>query len=80
MSEVIRYSETCKVKPVGSSGKEVEAVVHDFKIRQHLTVILNKSVKLHLRWNGKVYEGAMAGLDFISNGPRVVKFATSIRG
>lgn len=24
-------------------------------------------------WNGKMYEGKMAGIDFISEGPRVTK-------
>ncbi len=79
MSEIVRYSNTCDVKQAGS-GRTVVAEVQDFKERQHLVVVLNKSVKLHLRWNGKVYEGAMAGLDFTSTGPKVSKAMTSIRG
>lgn len=79
MSEVVRYGATCEVKQAGS-GKVVIAEVQDFRERQHLVVVLNKSVKMHLRWNGKVYEGTMAGLDFTSTGPKVSKSQTSIRG
>jgi hypothetical protein len=43
-------------------------------------VVLNKSIKLPMVWNGKVYEGKMAGLDFVSDGPALNKTQTSIRG
>lgn len=79
MSEVVRYGTSCEVKQAGS-GRVVIAEVQDFRERQHLVVVLNKSVKMHLRWNGKVYEGTMAGLDFTSLGPKVSKSQTSIRG
>lgn len=79
MTIVIRHSETCKVQQAGSN-KIVEAEVHEFKEKQRLVVVLNKSVKLSMVWNGKVYEGKMAGLDFISEGPKLNKTATSIRG
>lgn len=79
MGEILRYNSTCKVKQEGS-GKTVDAVVHEFKDKDHLTVILNQSVKLPMKWNGKVYEGRMAGLDFVSNGPTVTKTQVSIRG
>lgn len=79
MSEIIRYGNTCDVQQVGT-GKIVEAVVHEFRFKDRLTVVLNQSVKLALVWNGKVYEGRMAGLDFTSNGPQVIKTQTSIRG
>ena len=79
MSEITRYGNTCEVKQAGS-GKTVVAEIQDFKERQHLQVVLNKSVKLHLRWNGRVYEGAMAGLDFTSTGPKITKTQSTIRG
>ena len=72
MSEVVRYGETCTVKQANSS-KTVEAVVFEFKEQRNLTVVLNKSVKLPMIWNGKLYEGRMAGIDFVSNGPAVNK-------
>ncbi len=77
--DVIRYENTCKVKMSGST-KEVEAVVQDFTENSKLSVILNKSVKLNMKWNGRVYEGRSAGMDFESNGPKVTRTQTGIRG
>jgi hypothetical protein len=68
--EIVRYGDRCVVTQYKSS-KSVEAVVFDFKERQNLTVVLNKSVKLNMVWNGKLYEGRMAGIDFTSSGPSV---------
>lgn len=79
MSEILRHSDTCPVKQV-ASGKVVEGVVHEFKDKDRLVVVLNQSVKLSMKWNGRVYEGKMAGLDFTSIGPIVKKTQTSIRG
>lgn len=79
MSEVLRYNSTCQVQQANSS-KKIEAEVHEFKERDFLMVVLNKSVKLPMKWNGKVYEGRMAGLDFVSDGPVVKKTQTSLRG
>lgn len=79
MAEIIRHSETCKVRQANTS-KLVDALVHEFKDKVRLTVVLNKSIKLPMLWNGKVYEGKMAGLDFVSDGPIVNKTQTSIRG
>ena len=73
--EVVRYGETCTVKQAYSS-KTVEASVHEFKERQNLTVVLNKSVKLPMVWNGKLYEGKMAGIDFTSAGPTINRTTT----
>lgn len=74
-----RHSETCQVKQE-STNKVVEAVVQQFLEQDRLDVILNKSVKLSMRWNGKVYEGRMAGMDFTSNGPTISKTFTGTRG
>jgi hypothetical protein len=74
--EVTRYGETCTVKQA-NSNKTVEAAVHEFKEQQNLTVVLNKSVKLPMVWNGKLYEGKMAGIDFTSTGPSINKSKTS---
>lgn len=79
MSEILRHSPVCVVTQAGSQ-KGVEAVVHEFKDKDHLTVVLNKTIKLPMKWNGKFYEGKMAGLDFVSNGPTINKTQVSIRG
>lgn len=79
MAEIIRHSDHCTVKQAGT-GKAVEAVVHEFSEKEKLIVILNQSVKLPMKWNGRVYEGKMAGMDFISDGPAIKRTQTSIRG
>lgn len=77
--ETIRHADTCTVKQA-ASGKIVEAVVHEFKEQNKLIVVLNKSVKLNMTWNGRVYEGKMAGMDFVSDGPKITKYTIGIRG
>ena len=79
MAEVIRHSDTCSIEQV-STGKVIEGVVQDFKYQNRLVVILNKSVKLSLVWNGRIYEGRMAGLDFVTAGPVINRTQTSSRG
>ncbi len=73
--EITRVDTKCQVKQANTS-KLVEAEVHEFKEKSKLVVVLNKSVKLNMVWNGKVYEGKMAGLDFISDGPKITKNTT----
>jgi hypothetical protein len=58
-----------------NSGKSVMAEVMSFNEGTNLVVIMNKSVKLSMSWNGKVYEGRMAGMDFVSNGPKGQKYS-----
>lgn len=79
MSTISRHSDTCQVTQT-ASNKLVEAVVQNFSEMDTLHVIINKSVKLSMKWNGKVYEGRMAGMDFTSNGPTISKTQTSSRG
>lgn len=79
MSVITRHSETCIVRQADSK-KSVEAVVQEFVEHSRLNVVLNKSVKLSMKWNGKVYEGRMAGLDFVSDGPTISRTQTSVRG
>ena len=72
MTTILRHSDTCQVK-VAKSSKSVEAVVSQFIFEDRLDVVLNKSVKLTLKWNGKCYEGKGAGMDVESAGPTVTK-------
>ena len=69
----IRYDSHCEVRQE-SSGRTVQAEVMAFNEGRNLTVVMNKSVKLLMNWNGRVYEGRMAGMDFISNGPKGQKY------
>ena len=79
MSTITRHSDKCTVTQV-SSKRDVEAEVMQFNEGRNLTVVMNKSVKLLMNWNGRVYEGRMAGMDFESNGPKVSKTGISSRG
>jgi hypothetical protein len=79
MSTVTRHSDKCTVTQV-SSGRNVEAEVMQFNEGRNLTVVMNKSVKLLMNWNGRVYEGRMAGMDFESLGPKISKTLTGVRG
>ena len=79
MSTIVRHSDKCTVRQV-SSGRNVEAEVRQFNEGRNLTVVMNKSVKLLMNWNGRVYEGRMAGMDFESAGPRISKTQTGVRG
>jgi hypothetical protein len=79
MSTVIRHSDTCTVIQE-KTGRKAEAEVMAFNEGRNLTVVMNKSVKMLMNWNGRVYEGRMAGLDFISSGPNVTRTKTGIRG
>lgn len=79
MKETNWHSETCKLIQE-STGKTVDAVVQSFQENQSISVIVNKSVKLSLKWNGKIYEGRMAGIDFTTIGPTVHKSQKVFRG
>jgi len=73
--EISRHEDKCIIKQANTS-KSVGAEVFEFKEQDRLTVVLNKSVKLPMVWNGKQYEGKMAGMDFTSDGPKITKTTT----
>lgn len=79
MSTISRHSDTCKVTQTASK-RTVDAVIQDFVEHDKLNVVINKSVKLPMKWNGRIYEGRAAGMDFESNGPVITRTATSSRG
>jgi len=79
MSIISRHSETCMVK-MAKSSKNTEAVVESFEERVKLNVVINKAVKISMKWNGQKYEGRSAGMDFESDGPTITRTQTGIRG
>jgi hypothetical protein len=79
MSTITRHSDKCQVTQVASK-RSVDAEVMSFNEGRSLTVVMNKSVKLMMTWNGRLYEGRMAGMDFVSSGPTLSKTQTSSRG
>lgn len=79
MNTITRHGNTCMVK-MAKSSKTTEAVVESFEDKVKLNVIINKAVKISMKWNGQKYEGRSAGMDFESDGPTVSKTQTSFRG
>jgi hypothetical protein len=65
---------------MAKSSKITEAVVASFEDKVSLNVVVNKTVKISMKWNGKCYEGRSAGMDFESAGPAITKTQTGIRG
>lgn len=63
------YEDTCKVV-CEDNGKTVVADILQFNETRNLTVSINKSIKLLMSWNGRVYEGRMSGMSFVSDGPK----------
>ena len=75
MATITRHSNTCTIKQV-ASGREVSGEIMTFNEGRNLTVVMNKSVKVIMTWNGRMYEGRSAGMDFTSDGPQVSKTQT----
>jgi|TARA_B100001964_G_scaffold230963_1_gene285046 hypothetical protein len=49
----------------------MEATIEQFREEESLTVIVEGKVRLHLRYTKfKEYVGSMAGLEFVTKGPR----------
>lgn len=68
---MIRYDETTKVLCV-DNGQTVDADVLEFKPQVLLSISLQKSLKLVLKYNAKVdeYQGELYGRTFTSKGPK----------
>jgi hypothetical protein len=79
VASILRHSDTCQIK-MAKSSKMTEAVVQDFEHQVLLNVIVNKAVKISMKWNGRCYEGRNAGMDFESVGPTVTRTSTGSRG
>lgn len=63
---------TCQVT-CEDNNKNVTADILAFNEKRNLTVAINKSIKLLMSWNGRIYEGKMSGMTFISNGPKITQ-------
>lgn len=74
--EIVRHENICIIQQVGNGNKNVTAEILEFKENDRLVAVLNKSVKLSMKWNGRIYEGRMAGLDFVTTGPKITRTST----
>lgn len=70
--------DTCEVL-CEDNGRKIVGDLLSFREHQHLTVSLQKSVKLEMHWNGQIYEGKSSGLTFTSDGPIIKTFTTGRR-
>jgi hypothetical protein len=68
---MIRYEENCKVTCV-DNNETVNADILEFKPQLLLSVSLNKSIKMVLKYAAKSdeYQGELYGRTFISKGPK----------
>ncbi len=73
MKKTTNYGETCKIHCT-DNNKTMEVDILDFKPNQFLSVSVNKSVRVNLKYMDKqdLYVGQMAGLEFTTKGPKVV--------
>lgn len=71
----IRYADTAKITCV-DTNQTVEADVLNFEPERILSVSLQKSIKLILKYNHitNEYFGDLYGRTFISKGPKVTKY------
>ena len=74
---MIRYDDKAKVTCV-DNGQTVDADVLDFKPQLLLSISLNKSIKLILKYSAKSdeYQGDLYGRTFVSKGPKGTHYST----
>lgn len=58
------------------NGRKMVAEVLSFSDKKSLVVSVDRSIKLTLMWNGKIYECKQGQLSFISNGPDITVVKT----
>lgn len=63
----IFYEDKCKITCT-DKDQVVEAEVMEFRPKQHLTAVLATN-KIHMKYNGRLYVGNAAGMEFTSFGP-----------
>lgn len=68
---MIRYDETANVTCV-DNGQTIKGDILEFKPQTSLSVSLQKSIKLTLKYNAKSdeYQGDLYGRTFVSKGPK----------
>ena len=78
MTREIEYEDECELYNF-DSGKTVTAEILNFQPERSLTVSINRSIKVTLRYqeNGKKYIGSAGGFEFWSDGPKGYTYRTS---
>jgi hypothetical protein len=65
-------AETCTIF-CEDNDRSMTVDILNFKEQQYLAVSLEKSLKLEMRWNGKIYEGKIGRMSFVSVGPKITE-------
>ena len=68
MSEYV--SDVCEII-CENNDKKMMVDVLSFQAQKYLSVSIQKSLKLEMKWTGKRFEGKLSSLAFSSNGPSV---------
>ena len=55
MSTITRHGDKCTVTQI-SSNRKVDAEVMQFNEGRKITVVVNKSVKMLMNWNGRAFK------------------------
>ncbi len=71
MKKNTAFADTCNIHCTDNK-KTMEVDILDFKPQQFLSVSVNKSIRLNLKYmdNQELYVGSMAGLEFTTKGPK----------
>lgn len=74
---MIRYEDIARVTCV-DNGQTVDAEVLEFKPQLLLSISLNRSIKLILKYSAKSdeYQGDLYGRTFVSKGPKGTHYST----
>lgn len=74
---MIKYDEICQVTCI-DNGEVATADILDFKPQLLLSISLNKSIKMILKYHAKgdEYQGDMYGRTFVSKGPKGKHYTT----
>ena len=77
MNREVRFDDVCDVENI-KTGQTVQGEILSFREGEYISLTINRSVKMNLRWNehAEVYVGAMAGMEFQSEGPRAYTYRT----
>lgn len=68
----VSYETEAEINCITSNGdKTVTAEIDNFRFEDSLTAFIATN-KIQMRWNGKVYVGGMAGLEFTTFGPKEI--------
>ena len=77
MTRYTEFDDVCEVTCISSNSTEVGEIL-SFREKEFISLTIRRSIKLRLNWNERTetYIGAMAGLEFQSDGPNAYTYRT----